>query len=105
MITKFDTMTDADVDRRLHTAHARLTRRRTDLAERIELLQRIADRHRKQSDELARVMTLEIGKPISQAKGEVALAASIYVYYASKGEALLAEEVLEIAGTGSAVAY
>ena len=48
-------------------------------------------------------MTLEMGKPITQAKGEVELSAAIYEYYATTGPTLLADEELDIAGAGRAV--
>jgi succinate-semialdehyde dehydrogenase/glutarate-semialdehyde dehydrogenase len=104
VVREYDTMADPDFESCLEAAHtAYLKWRRTELAERIELLQRIADAHRERSDELARLMTTEMGKPVSQAKGEVALAASIYEYYATKGPEFLEEERLDIAGKGTAV--
>ena len=53
--------------------------------------------------ELARLMTLEMGKPVTQAKGEVELSAAIFEYYATKGPDLLADEILDIAGSGKAI--
>jgi len=104
VLKEFETLSDDDVERCLATAHAAyLEWRRTEVAERSEVLQRIADAHRERSDELAQLMTTEMGKPIAQAKGEVALAASIYEYYATTGPAFLDEEQLDIAGKGSAI--
>lgn len=97
-------MSDAEAERSVERAHAAFrTWRRTDVADRAALLRRIADGHREHSDELAALMTLEMGKPITQARGEVALAASIYEYYAVNGPAFLADEELDIAGAGKAV--
>jgi succinate-semialdehyde dehydrogenase/glutarate-semialdehyde dehydrogenase len=73
------------------------------VSERADILRRIAALHRERSEELAALMTLEVGKPITQSRGEVALAASIFEYYADKGPALLRDEELEIAGAGTAV--
>jgi acyl-CoA reductase-like NAD-dependent aldehyde dehydrogenase len=42
--------------------------RRTDLAQRAELLQRIADSHREHAEELATLMTTEMGKTVAQAR-------------------------------------
>jgi succinate-semialdehyde dehydrogenase/glutarate-semialdehyde dehydrogenase len=44
-----------------------------------------------------------MGKPITQARGEVGLCANIIEYYAENGSAFLDEEVLRIAGGGTAV--
>ncbi|WP_396454146.1 NAD-dependent succinate-semialdehyde dehydrogenase [Actinomadura sp.] len=104
LVKEFDTMPDAEAERSVERAHTAFrTWRRTGVADRAALLQRIADGHREHSDELAALMTLEMGKPVAQARGEVALAASIYEYYAVNGPALLADEELDVAGPGRAV--
>ena len=56
--------------------------RRTELRERIDVVKRIAELHRAQREELAGLITLEMGKPIAQARAEVELVANIYDYYA-----------------------
>jgi len=73
------------------------------VGERADVVWRIGALHRERTDQLAGLLTLEMGKPISQAKTEVALAASIYEYYADRGPGLLADEALEIAGSGAAL--
>lgn len=104
VVQEFDTMTDADVaDALARSAAAYRHWQSQDLTERRSLLQRIADLHRQHSVELAKLMTLEMGKPISQARAEVGLSASIYEYYSKNGEDLLADEELSIAGAGRAV--
>ncbi|MEU8867279.1 NAD-dependent succinate-semialdehyde dehydrogenase [Streptomyces umbrinus] len=104
VVQEFATLTDTEAAAALTsaaTAHRNWSR--TDLGDRSAILQRMADLHRKNVDELSAVTTLEMGKPIAQARAEVELAASIYEYYATSGPALLADEVLDIAGTGQAV--
>lgn len=77
--------------------------RTTPLDERRTVLVRAAELHRERAEELAALLTLEMGKPIAQARGEVALVASIYQYYADHAEQFLADEPLEISGPGTAV--
>ena len=77
--------------------------RSADLADRAALLSRVADLHRQHAGELAELTTLEMGKPIAQAKAEVELSAAIYEYYATTGPTLLADEELDIAGAGRAL--
>ncbi|MBS2937970.1 NAD-dependent succinate-semialdehyde dehydrogenase [Nocardioides sp. J2M5] len=104
VVKEFDSATDAEVDSAVEAAHTAYGAwRRADVAERTGLLQRIADTYRERSEELAALMTTEMGKPVAQARGEVALAASIFEYYAAKGPEFLEEEQLDIAGQGSAV--
>ncbi|PZO61923.1 NAD-dependent succinate-semialdehyde dehydrogenase [Bacillus subtilis] len=76
------------------------TRETTD---RKTILARIAQQHRDSSEELANLITMEMGKPVAQARGEVELSAQIYQYYADNLDELLAEEHLEISGSGTAV--
>ena len=103
-VLQFDTMSDAEARAALDLAHSGFALwRDVHVKERAALVGRVADLHRAHADELASLMTLEMGKPIAQARGEVALAAAIYEYYATKGPDLLADEELDIAGAGRAV--
>lgn len=79
------------------------TWRTTPLDERRSVLTRAAEIHQERAEELAALLTLEMGKPAAQAQGEVALVASIYQYYADHVEEFMADEPLEISGPGTAV--
>jgi succinate-semialdehyde dehydrogenase/glutarate-semialdehyde dehydrogenase len=104
VVETFAGMTSDDVEAALHEATAAYERwRGTDLATRSSVLGKVSAAHRRDAEDLARLMTLEMGKPVAQARAEVELAASIYAFYAEKGPALLADEELDIAGTGRAV--
>lgn len=104
LVREFESLTDGEARAaleaadRAYSAWSALT-----VGERADVVWRIGALHRERADELAALLTLEMGKPIAQAKAEVALAASIYDYYSDRGPRLLADEVLEIAGSGSAV--
>ena len=104
VVQRFDTMSDDAADRALTRAHqAYLNWREVDLKERAAVIGRVADLFRGHAADLARLMTLEMGKPVTQAKGEVELSAAIFEYYATKGPDLLADETLDIAGSGTAL--
>jgi acyl-CoA reductase-like NAD-dependent aldehyde dehydrogenase len=104
LVQGFETISDAEAERALVRAHeAYLDWRGVDLKERAAVVGRVADLFRKNATELAELMTLEMGKPITQARGEIELSAAIFEYYATKGPDLLADEVLDIAGAGSAI--
>lgn len=72
-------------------------------AARAELLARVADLHAGRRDELAAIITREMGKPIAQALGEVDIVVSIYRYYAENGPGFLAEEPIDVVAGGTAV--
>lgn len=80
---------DAVLDR-ARTAY--LDWRGTSFAERGELLRAVAAHLREYVEELAPLMTEEMGKPISEARGEVGKAAWAAEHYAEHGEAYLAAE-------------
>ena len=82
-------MTDAEAEALLARAHAAyLVWRETPIAERVRLFGRFADLVESNSEELARLVTLEMGKPLAQAKGENRTAAAMFRYYAEYGEEL-----------------
>lgn len=104
VLREFPTLSDAEAEQALTRSHdAYRAWHRAETAARASVLARVADLHRRHADELAELMSLEMGKPITQARGEVELSASIYEYYATSGPGLLADEVLDIAGSGRAV--
>ena len=94
---EYNSATDADVTRAIERADAAFgTWRTTDASERAAVLAKVADIYDERADELARVIGAEMGKPLAQAQGEVALASSIFRWYAEHGEELLVEEQLNI---------
>ena len=101
----YATITDED----LRSALARADRAhgpwsRGTVAARAELVRRVGDLHREHQEELARIIGREMGKPISQALGEVDYAARIYRFYADQAASLMADEPIELlGGAGSAL--
>lgn len=68
--------------------------RQTSFAQRAAIVTKAAAIMRGRNDALARLMTLEMGKLIAQAQGEVTLSADIIDYYADNAEKFLATEYL-----------
>lgn len=66
--------------------------RQTPLAARADALRRIGAELRARGEEVAQTITLEMGKPIAQARGEVAKSANLCDWYAEHGPAMLATE-------------
>ena len=69
---------------------------------RAAIVSRAADLFAERSDELAAIMTLEMGKRINEGRGEIGIVVDIFRYYASQGSVLLADEPV-VLKNGSAV--
>ncbi len=105
-VKEYPTITDdelRDAIARADQAHREWSRAAT-VADRAALVRRVGELHTERRKELAEIIVAEMGKPIQQAKGEVAFCASIYEFYADNAEALMADEPIELlGGEGSAV--
>ena len=75
------------------------------IGERCELLRKVAEVLRAKKEELARLITLEMGKLIGEARAEVEKCAWVCEYYADEGPGFLADEVIETDAARSLVAY
>lgn len=79
--------------------------RRTSFEDRAEVLRAVAATMRKDVDRLASLMTEEMGKPITEARGEVEKAAWAAEHYAEHAATYLATEHLASDATSSYVQY
>ena len=77
----------------------------TSFKHRSELMLNAATVLRKNLKEYSELMTLEMGKPILQAKAEVEKCAWVCEYYAENAESFLADEVIKTDASESFVAY
>jgi succinate-semialdehyde dehydrogenase/glutarate-semialdehyde dehydrogenase len=105
-IKEYPTITDAELQdaiARAHAAHAEWIQT-TTVAQRAEMVRRVGELHDQQSQRLGEIIVREMGKPISEAVGEVAFCKDIYDFYADNAERLMADEPIELlGGEGSAV--
>ena len=67
-------------------------------------MQQAANLLRQHQDEFARLLTLEMGKLLAEARAEVELSAQIFEYYVHNAERLLAPETLPVADPKEATA-
>ena len=103
-LREFPEATDAEIANAVEAAHKAYAAWRDEPVEtRAKVIARVAELYRERADELARLIALEMGKPLREAKGEVALSANIYEYYATRGPGFMADEHLDAAGGGTAV--
>jgi acyl-CoA reductase-like NAD-dependent aldehyde dehydrogenase len=86
--------TEADVDRAVAAANDALDGwKRMEPAKRGRLLSALADAIRDDADRLARIETLDNGKPLSQAAGDVEGAARYFEYYAGVADKVQGESI------------
>lgn len=91
----FANATDAEVAQALDRAQAAFVAwKDLAIAERVKVLQKAADLLRARHTDYARKLTLEMGKLLAEAEGEVELSAQILEYYVANAETLLAPEKL-----------
>lgn len=86
----YDNPTSKQIDEAINLAHALYKKwRHEEPASRAEILHDIANALKEHEDELAKMMTLEMGKLLSESKEEVELCVSICNYYADHGPEML----------------
>ncbi|MFC8246734.1 NADP-dependent succinic semialdehyde dehydrogenase [Streptomyces chartreusis] len=89
----YEAMGDEEIERRLQLAEATFrTYRTTTFVDRGRLLIQAANLLDADQEDIARVMTTEMGKPIKQARAEAAKCAKAMRWYAERAEGLLADE-------------
>jgi succinate-semialdehyde dehydrogenase / glutarate-semialdehyde dehydrogenase len=102
----FDTLTEHQVDQRLARAvEAFAAYRRTSLADRERWMRRAAEVLETKQDQFARLMTLEMGKPLGAAVDEVLKCARGCRYYAEHAAEMLREESVATRPTRSSVRF
>lgn len=105
-IKTFDPLNESELDEKLQRAADTFrSYRNTTFAEREPMMLRAAEILETEKNELARLMTTEMGKPIKGAVGEAEKCALVCRYYAENARRHLAEQVVETNATKSYVRF
>ncbi|MEU3251145.1 NADP-dependent succinic semialdehyde dehydrogenase [Streptomyces sp. NPDC006997] len=92
-VKTYQAMGEEEIERRLQLAEATFrTYRTTTFDERAALLRHAADLLDEDQDDIGRVITTEMGKPVKQARAEAAKCARAMRWYADHAAGLLADE-------------
>src|SRR6201996_2024843 len=103
VVETYEVFAEGQIDAALDLSHAAFrTYSRSPWSERAELMNGVAREMRAMSDEFARTVSREMGKPISEAEAEVEKCAWAAEHYAEQGESSLAPEAID-AGEGRRV--
>ena len=94
IIGKASKATHVDVDKALKSAEKGLeVWKKTPPWQRSYIIRKIADKMREKQDVLAKWMTLEVGKPFAEAKGEVGGSADIFEWNAEETKRIYGQTV------------
>ncbi|MFC3242773.1 NADP-dependent succinic semialdehyde dehydrogenase [Gordonia humi] len=105
-VQTFDPATAEEIESAIALAAARAkTYRTTTFAQRAEWMRAVADLLEAEADDVAAMMTLEMGKTLSAAKGEALKCAKGFRFYAEHAEAMLADEATDPAAVDASAAY
>src|SRR5580700_11467849 len=105
-IKKFEALTDSQVDQKIQRAAESFPKfRRLSFADRAKMMNRAADLLESEKEELARLMTLEMGKTFRSAVDEAVKCAWVCRYYAEHAESFLADETVETPASRSFIRY
>lgn len=93
----FDSIGPGEIDSAIGRADtAYRAWRHVPVHERAAVVKRAGELMLERKDQIAQLMTLEMGKLIEESEGEVELAASILDYYGTNGPDLIADETIEV---------
>jgi succinate-semialdehyde dehydrogenase/glutarate-semialdehyde dehydrogenase len=91
VLKSFDELNDNQLEEAIATAESCFNKwKHTTYAQRAEIISRAAALMRANVDEFAKLATLEMGKRIDEARGEVKFSADILAYYAEHAQTFLA---------------
>src|SRR5580692_8685375 len=106
VVKSFEPLTSAQIEQKLQlAASAFRSHRRTSFADRATRMMRAAEILEKEKEECARLMTLEMGKPLKAAVAEAVKCATGCRYYAENAEKFLADEIVETGAKRSFIRY
>lgn len=102
----FEALSEQQLEEKLQlAAEAFRIHRQSNFADRAQIMLRVAEILEKERKEFARLMTLEMGKPIKAAVQETEKCAWVCRYYAEHAERHLADEIIETNATKSFVRF
>lgn len=104
VVEEYPTATDDEIRDAIERADREYKSwREHPVEERAAIVRRAAELFAERTDELAAIITLEMGKRTAEAKGELGIVVSIFNYYADKGPGLIADEPLEVDGAEAVI--
>ena len=94
IINEYENMTYDQLDNILTNAKNAFVLWKDDFKKRADYLYAFANQFRKNKDHLAKIATLEMGKPIRESKTEVEKCAWAMEYFADNGQIFMTDEIV-----------
>ncbi|WP_321817083.1 MULTISPECIES: NAD-dependent succinate-semialdehyde dehydrogenase [unclassified Paraburkholderia] len=105
-IATYESWSSQQVEEAVERGHAAaLAWGKTPLNERVTAVRRLAEVLRRESKALSQLTTMEMGKVIAEAAGEVEKSAVTALYYADNAERYLGDEKVDIDGVDTWISY
>ncbi|MBD8043070.1 NAD-dependent succinate-semialdehyde dehydrogenase [Arthrobacter sp. Sa2BUA2] len=101
---EFPTATDAQIQEALAGSQAAFESwREVPIEERSRIVARVGELFTERVEELAAIITEEMGKPLAESKGEAEFCTDIFSYFATEGPGLAADQEIKAIGGGRAM--
>jgi acyl-CoA reductase-like NAD-dependent aldehyde dehydrogenase len=94
ILNEYDIMTKEQIDAKVKTSRTAFSEWRNDIDKRVDFLYFFANELRKNSDNLAKTATQEMGKAIKESRSEVEKCAWAIEYFADNGKIFASDEVI-----------
>ncbi|SFU66473.1 succinate-semialdehyde dehydrogenase / glutarate-semialdehyde dehydrogenase [Pustulibacterium marinum] len=106
LLYEFEELNEPQINQKIEAAHkVHLSWKNTTFSERSILMHEAANVLRNNKEDFGKIITLEMGKPITQAIAEVEKCAWVCEYYAHNAEDFLKNELIETDAIKSYVSY
>jgi len=97
ILAKYPMQTASELEQTLDSsAKASKAWRQSSMDMRVNVLRQLSEQLRQREPELTRMITLEMGKPVAQARAEILKCASLCDWYAEFGPAMLQDQPSQI---------
>jgi len=94
VLAEYDIMSKEEVNDKINNSKKTFEDWKKDFHKRIEFVHRLAEQLRKDRNELARVATKEMGKPLKESLSEIEKCAWVMEFYGDNGQTFIHDEVL-----------
>ena len=106
VVKSFKPLNEDELEQKISEAHKAFDSwKTTPIAERAKYLLKVSELMLERKHELAKIITLEMGKGIAQSEGEIEMCASVYAYFAKNSAEFLKDKEVKDDGGKAFIRY